>query len=132
MCAHLPFDSWRLRHNSIQATIEAIINESGVIANVEAYGLFSPFIPAAATSDGGDLQFNRDKQGLIPDSLITFPSEHGPASNDLAELKCISAGLTWYNSNQKAVDQRAKQIPNAYRNKLRKIDSKTSLKIDTT
>ena len=95
MCAALPFDSWRLRHNTIQSTIESTINESGVIANSEPYGLFSPFIPAAATSDGGDLEFTRDRQGLIPDFLITFPAEHGAASNNLAELKCISAGLTW-------------------------------------
>ena len=124
LCASLPFDSWRLRHNSIQSTVEAIVNESGVIANAEAYGLFSPFIPAAATSNGGDLQSNKDRQGLIPDFLITFPAEHGEASNNLAELKCISAGLTWYQTQQKAVDQRAKLIPNDYKNKARKIDTK--------
>ena len=33
-------------------------------------------------------------------------------------------GLTWYRSQQKAVDQRAKLIPNSYKNKARKIDSK--------
>ena len=124
LCASLPFDSWRLRHNSIQATVEAIANESGVIANAEAYGLFSPYIPAAATSVGGDLQSTKDRQGLIPDFLITFPAEHGEASNNLAELKCISAGLTWYQSQQKAVDLKAKQIPNLYKNKARKIDTK--------
>ena len=124
MCSALPFDSWRIRHNTIQATIESLVNESGVIANSEPYGLFSPLIPTAATSDGGDLQSTRDRQGLIPDFLITFPAEHGAASNNLAELKCISAGLTWYQSKQKAVDQRAKQIPNSYKNKARKIDNK--------
>ena len=93
MCANLPFDSWRLRHNTIQATLESIINESGVIANAEAYGLFSHLIPSAATSVGGDLQSTKDRQGLIPDFHITFPAEHGEASNNLAELKCISAGI---------------------------------------
>ena len=124
MCANLPFDSWRLRHNTIQATLESIINESGVIANAEAYGLFSHIIPSAATSVGGDLQSNKDRQGLIPDFHITFPAEHGEASNNLAELKCISAGLTWYQSQQKAVDLKAKQIPNLYRNKARTIGTK--------
>ena len=37
---------------------------------------------------------------------------------------CISAGLTWYKSQQKAVDQRAKLIPNSYKNKARNIDNK--------
>ena len=77
-----------------------------------------------ATSVGGDLQSTKERQGLIPDFLITFPAEHGDASNNLAELKCISAGLTWYQSQQKAVDQKAKQIPTMYKNKARRIDTK--------
>ena len=100
------------------------MNESGVIANAEPYGLFSPLIPSTATSDGGVLQSTRDRQGLIPGFLITYPAEHGEASNNLAELKVISAGLTWYQSQQKAVDQKAKQIPNLYRSKARQIDTK--------
>ena len=48
MCAPLPFDSWRTRHNTIEATTESIINDCGVIANPEAYGLFSAHIPATA------------------------------------------------------------------------------------
>ena len=124
MCASLPFDSWRTRHNTIQATTESIINDCGVIANPEPYGLFSAHIPATATANGGDLQYTKDKQGLIPDFHITFPAEHGPTSSNLAELKCISAGATWYQSKQKAVDQRAKRIPNEYKIKAKRIDTK--------
>ena len=39
-------------------------------------------------------------------------------------LKCISAGATWYQSGQKAVDQRAKRLPNEYKNKTKRIDTK--------
>ena len=56
--------------------------------------------------------------------MQAYPAEHGEASNNLAELKCISAGLTWNQSQQKVVDQKAKQIPNLYRNKARKINTK--------
>ena len=66
----------------------------------------------------------KDHQGLVPDFHITYPAEHGPASSNLAELKCISAGATWYQSRQKAVDQRAKRIPNEYKNKAKRIDTK--------
>ena len=124
MCAQLPFDSWRTRHSSIEATIEAVINDSGVIANAEPYGLFSPLIPASATSVNGDLSHTRDCQGLVPDFLVTFPAQHGPSSNQLAELKCISAGVTWYQSRQKAVDQRAHGLPKLYLDKAQKIDRK--------
>ena len=122
MCAHLPFDSWRTRHNTIEATTEAIINDCGVIANSEPYGLFSALIPATATNTNGDLQYARERQGLVPDFLVTFPAQHGPASSQLAELKCISAGATWYQSRQKAVDKRAHGLPKLYLDKAQKID----------
>ena len=124
MCASLPFDSWRHRHSSIQTTIEAIINDSGVIADAEPFGLFSPLIPTSATSTNGDLHNTRDRQGLVPDLFITFPSEHGPSSSQLAEIKSLSAGVTWYQSNQKAVDQCAKRLPKEYLDKAQKIDRK--------
>ena len=112
MCAHLPFDTWRTLHFSIQTTTEALINDSGVIADTEPYGLFIPLIHA--TSNNGDLHSTRDCQGLFPDLLITFPTENGPYSSLLAELKCLSEGATWYQSNWKTVDQRAKHLPKEY------------------
>jgi hypothetical protein len=42
----------------------------------------------------------------------------------LAELKCISAGLTWYQAHVKAVDQRAREIPKIYLDKAQDIDRK--------
>ena len=125
MCARLPFDSWRTRHNKIESTIESIINDCGVIANSEPYGLFSALIPAAATNPNGDLQHSRERQGLVPDFLVTFPAQHGPASSQLAELKCISAGATWYQSRRlKSVDQRANGLPKEYLDKAQHIDRK--------
>ena len=99
LCAKLPFDTWRKRHDRVKVTIEVIINDCGVIADMEPYGLFSALIPSTATSSNGDLQYSRDRQGLVPDFLITLPAQHGPSSCQLAELKCISAGATWYKSN---------------------------------
>ena len=124
MCARLPFDSWRTRHNCIETTTEAIINDSGIIANTEPYGLFSALIPSAATAVGGDLQHARDRQGLVPDFLVTFPAKHGPSSCQLAELKCISARITWYSGQQKAVDQRANGFPKLYLDNAQNIDRK--------
>ena len=97
-------------------------HDSGVIADAELYGLFSCLIPASATSTNGDLERVRDRQGLVPDLYITFPSEHVPSSGQLVEIKALSAGATWYQSNQKAMDQRAKRLPNEYLNKARNID----------
>ena len=124
MCAHLPFDSWRTRHTAIQNTTVAIINDCGVIADSEPYGLFSPLIPASATSPTGNLHTQRDRQACVPDILITFPTEHGPTSGQLAEIKSLSAGATWYQSNRKTVDVRAKGLPKLYLDKAKNIDRK--------
>lgn len=101
-----------------------MINSSGVIANAEPYGIFSPLIPASATAPGGDLHHTRARQGIVPDLLITYPAENGPASNQLAELKCLNAGIRWYSSNQKAVDIRARELPKLYLDKAQSIDRK--------
>ena len=95
-----------------------------IIVDAEPYGLFSPLILASATSINGDLYHARDRQGLVPDFHITFPAQHGPSSYQLAELKCISAGVTWYSSDPKAVDQWANGLPKLYLDKAQNIDRK--------
>ena len=74
MCAPLPFDSWRRKHNGIESTLESVLNSCGVIANAEPNGLFSALIPAAASAPSGDLHHACARQGLVPDLLITFPA----------------------------------------------------------
>ena len=71
-----------------------------------------------------DLHSIRARQAIIPDLLIIFPVEHGPSSNQLAEIKVLNAGKTWYSSNEKAVDKKAKQVPKLYLDKAKKIDRK--------
>ena len=60
----------------------------------------------------------------MPDLLITFPTEHGPTSGQLAEIKSLSAGDTWYQSKRKTVDERAKGLPKLYLDKAKNIDRK--------
>ena len=80
--------------------------------------------PSALTTTLLILHQAQARQGLVPDLLITFPAEHGPASIQLAELKCLNAGKSWYNSKEKAVDKKAKQIPKLYLDKAKTIDQK--------
>ena len=53
-----------------------------------------------------------------------FPFEHGPSSDQLAEIKVLSAGATWYQLKQTSVDQRARSLPKMYLDKAKKIDRK--------
>ena len=124
MCAPLPFDTFRTRHDRIKVRLESMGNRVGAIVNPEPYGLFSTAIPAAAHNEGGDLHQVRDRQGLIPDLHVTFPSSHGVGSQQLCEIKCLSAGLTYYHGRDKSVDICARQLPASYSNKAKKIDRK--------
>ena len=124
MCAFLPFDTWRTRHDRIKTCLESMGNFAGAIVDPEPYGLFSHLIPAAAHAADGDLRQAREQQGLVPDLHLTFPTSHGPSSQQLAEIKCISAGLTYYHGRGKSVDDRANQLPAIYITKAKKIDRK--------
>ena len=98
MCAQLPFDTWRVRHDRVKFLLHTLAMEAGVIVDSEPYGLFSHLIPSAAQSAGGHLHHKRERQGLIPDLMLSFPSENGNTSAHLAELKILSAGATFYHS----------------------------------
>ena len=122
MCAHLPFDSWRVRHDRIKFEIQSIASDSGVLIDAEPYGLFSHLIPSEAFSNQGHLKFKRERQGLVPDFSLSFPSESGAQVAQLAELKLLSAGSTWYHTSEKTVEVRAKQLPRLYEDKAKNID----------
>ena len=58
--------------------------------NVEVYGVFAHLLPAVAVQEGGDLQWARSRQGLVPDFRLRLPTPQGP-SDCLVGLKCIGA-----------------------------------------
>ena len=124
MCEKLPFDTWRTRHDQAKLAIEELATDAGVVVQPEVFGLFSPLIPSVATSEGGMLSWSRDRQGLVPDFLFTFPAHYGANVCQIAELKFISAGATYYRKTEKSVDFRARQLPRLYREKAKKIDQK--------
>ena len=124
MCAKLPFDSWRIRHDRVKMHIQSLGIESGLIVDMEPFGLFSHLIPSSAFSEFGHLFHQRERQGLVPDLLMTSPADHGPQATQLCELKLISTGVTYYQtgSGERSVETRAKQLPKLYRDKARNIE----------
>ena len=73
------------------------------------------------------MHFYREKQGLVPDFLIKLESDSTSAGgfrDALAELKFISAGLTYYNRTEKQVDIRSKSLQNEFTRKCQNIDQK--------
>ena len=94
-CNKLPGDTWRTRHDTCKMAISRESVAAKLPHDVEVYGLFAHLLPAVATEQGGELQWARARQGLVPDFRFRLPTPQGP-TDTLAELKVISAGSTWH------------------------------------
>ena len=137
MCARLPFDSWRHRHDDVKVALVERAHHAHVECDAEVFGEFRHLIPAGALQEGGELQNVRARNGKVPDLRYRLPvppalNAHHPHRAQgqpprlLAELKCISAGPTWYprGSREKAVDRRASLLGGEYRRALAKLDQR--------
>ena len=71
----------------------------------------------------GNWSGGRSRQGLIPDFRLRLPTPEG-TNDSLAELKVISAGVTWYprGVDGRGTDRRAARLPYLYKMKLAKYD----------
>ena len=94
-CRDICGDSWRHRHDDFQQHLMAEAALSGFHLDCELYHTFSDLLPAALEESGGELQFVRQRQGVVPDFWFFQDTPDGPVSC-LAELKFISAGKTLY------------------------------------
>ena len=124
-CSELPGDSWRHRHDTGKLAINTECISAKLPVDCEVYGLFSDLLPAAAEEVGGELEWGRARQGLVPDFRMRLPTPEG--NNDcLAELKFISAGVTWYprGVQGRGTDKRAGLLQAEYRRKLSKYDQR--------
>ena len=136
MCARLPFDTWRHRHDDCKVAIVERAHHAHVECDAEIFGEFRHLIPAGALQEGGELGNARARNGKVPDLRYRLPlppaldADHphrraqGHPPRLLAELKVISAGPTWYprGSGEKAVDRRARLLGGEYRRALAKLD----------
>ena len=111
-CDDLPGDTWRHRHDTIKTALVSECLAAKLPHDCEVYGLFSDLLPAAVEHGGGDLEWGRSRQGLIPDFRLRLPTPEG-TNDSLAELKVISAGVTWYprGVDGRGTDRRAGRLP---------------------
>ena len=89
----------------------------------EVFRQFSDLLPATLMEEGGELQWGRARQGVVPDFKFMLNTPDGPQSS-LAELKGISAGKTRFPRGVagKGTDRRAALIEKEYETKLRRYD----------
>ena len=124
-CTDIYGDTYRTRHDRIKQHVMSEAMLSGVFVDCEVYGQFSDLLPASLEEEGGELQWRRARQGVIPDYKFMLNTPNGPESS-LAELKIISAGKSRYPRGVigKGTDRRAALIPKEYETKLWKYDVK--------
>ena len=96
---------------------------AGLVHDCEVFGLFADLLPAQALGQGENLEWGRARQGLVPDFRIRLPTPEG-LSDQLAELKFVSAGVTWFPRGRagKGTDRRANGLPQLYKGKLEPLD----------
>ena len=118
-CKEICEDSWRRRHDGVKESIVTEATLGSLPIDCEVYGLFSDLLPAQLQQEGGELEWGRACQGVVPDFKILMPTPKGPVPR-LAELKCINAGKTWYPRGEavKGVVKRAEKLPGEYEKKL--------------
>ena len=124
MCATLPGDSWRTRHDSLKTCLMNIVEDAKVPAEAEVFGLFRHLIPAEALAAGGPLEQARQRMGLTPDLRIRFPTAEGP-QDLLGEIKLMSAGRSpaaGQGTLLTGADRRARELPATYRRPLARLD----------
>ena len=123
MCAQLPGDSWRWRHDEVKLCLMNICNDSKIRADAEVFGLFRDLIPPELVQQGGELQYGRQRVGLTPDLLLRMPTPDG-VTDQLGEVKAMSAGVSRYPPGraEKQADRRARELPATYRRPLQRLD----------
>ena len=116
-------DSWRHRHDDFQQHLMAEAAVSSFDMESELYYRFSDLLPATLIDQGGELQFGRKRQGVVPDFGFFEDTPEGPVPR-LAELKFISAGKSIYppGESKKGTERRADKLTAEYEKKLWDLD----------
>ena len=124
LCASLPGDHFRKRHDSYKMRIFQMSQWAGLDAEVEVFNLFSALIPQEGLSR---IEKARKLQSIVPDLRITIPVEGNPTPS-LHEVKIISSSKTRYTPHRqgqeatRAVDKRSSELQGEYVQKAKKTD----------
>ena len=121
MSAHLPGDSWRIRHDTVKIELNRLFMWSNMRATCEVFGLFSHLIPQEGLNR---IERGRQRQGMVPDFMIEVNTPTGATEKRLAELKAFNCCLSRYpaGGRGKAVNRRAGLLQGEYKRKAQEAD----------
>ena len=74
-CKEICGDSWRRRHDGVKERIVTEATPGSLSIDCEVYTLFSNLLPAQLQQEGGELEWGRARQGVVPDFKILMPTQ---------------------------------------------------------
>lgn len=119
--ATLQGDHFRSTHDYIKNVLNSLMNYSGIVSEVEPYGVFADLLPQQPLNR---VEGFRARQSLIPDIRADLPDPALGTRRTYIEVKTISGG-SWYQSvreKKRGVERRESVIANEYKDNARKAD----------
>ena len=122
MNATLPGGHFTRGHDTMKNKINSLFKYSGLLSEVEPYGVFSDLVPQQPLNRAEGF---RAAQTIIPDIRVELPDPAAGTKRTYVEVKTVS-GKTWYHPvrGERAVERRVLAIGNEYSDAARKADEK--------
>ena len=119
--ATLQGNHFGVAHDDIKNCLNGLLNYSGIVSEVEPYGVFADLLPQQPLNR---VEEYKARQSLIPDIRADLPDQAVGTRRTYLELKTVS-GATWYQSvreRKRAVERRVAVIGSEYEDKAKKAD----------
>ena len=114
MNATLPGNHMTRGHDIMKNTLNSLFKYSGILSEVEPYGVFSDLVPQQPLNR---LNAFRAAQTIIPDIRAELPDETGGTRRRYLEVKTVSGLTKWYHPvrGERAVERRVLAIKQEYK-----------------
>ena len=91
LCAKLPFDTWRQKHDDCKVALVEQAHHAHVECDAEVFGLFRHLVPTEVMDSGGELETVRARNGKVPDLCYRLPVPPAPTVPTLRGRGAMSA-----------------------------------------
>ena len=109
-------------HDMLKSTLNSLYKYSGLLSEVEPYGVFGDLIPQQPLNR---VQARQARDPLTPDIRVDLPNGAGTMTRTYIEIKTCSGTSKWYaNPKERAVERRVEAIQKEYTKNAKEADTK--------
>ena len=109
-------------HDMLKSTLNSLYKYSGLLSEVEPYGVFGDLIPQQPLNR---VQARQARDPLTPDIRVDLPNGAGTMTRTYIEIKTCSGTSKWYtNPKERAVERRVEAIQKEYVKNAKEADTK--------